>query len=228
MRRFATLLMAGAPAVVVAPSTAAPAPPSGSCSSRRRPQRSGRCRTSVPMARPCRERCWCRRRVISRRLRRRMRTPRPDFSSLLSARRHLVQLGCSAAPATITSTADLKSVTAFGSGIARDNLGGTHEVSFDVAWAGVGPLETTVNGAGSKRKERAASDRAGDLRRRGHRRRGGQPSNPAGTVHPRRHREVAPSRRTRDRLDPSFRVRLRKKSGRPVDPRGPGLCVSQP
>jgi hypothetical protein len=61
------------------------------------------------------------------------------------------------APATITSTADLRSVTAVGSGIARDNLGGTHEVSFDVAWAGVGPLETTVNVAGSKRKERAAT-----------------------------------------------------------------------
>jgi hypothetical protein len=61
------------------------------------------------------------------------------------------------AAATITSAADLKSVTAAGSAIARDNLGGTHEVSFDVAWTGVGPLETTVNGPGSKRKERAAT-----------------------------------------------------------------------
>jgi hypothetical protein len=61
------------------------------------------------------------------------------------------------APATITSTEDLKSVRAAGSGIARDNLGGTHQVSFDVAWTGVGPLETTVNGAGSKRKQREAT-----------------------------------------------------------------------
>jgi hypothetical protein len=60
------------------------------------------------------------------------------------------------APATITSTENLKSVTATGSGIARDNLGGTHQVSFDVTWTGVGPLETTVNGPGSKRQEREA------------------------------------------------------------------------
>jgi hypothetical protein len=61
------------------------------------------------------------------------------------------------APATITSTEDLKSVTASGSGIARDNRGVTHQVSFDVAWTGVGPLETTVNGPGSKRKQREAT-----------------------------------------------------------------------
>ncbi|HEX2772062.1 MAG TPA: hypothetical protein VHN18_06485 [Micromonosporaceae bacterium] len=61
------------------------------------------------------------------------------------------------APATITSTEDLKSVTAAGSGIARDNLGGTHQVSFDVAWTGVGPVETTVNGPGSMRKQREAT-----------------------------------------------------------------------
>jgi hypothetical protein len=61
------------------------------------------------------------------------------------------------APATITSTENLKSVTAAGSGIARDNLGGTHQVSFDVAWTGVGPLETTVNGPGSKRQQREAT-----------------------------------------------------------------------
>jgi hypothetical protein len=61
------------------------------------------------------------------------------------------------APATITSTKNLKSVTAVGSGIARDNLGGTHRVSFDVAWTGVGPLETTVNTAGSKRQQREAT-----------------------------------------------------------------------
>jgi len=61
------------------------------------------------------------------------------------------------APATITSTEDLKSVTASGSGVARDNLGGTHQVSFDVAWTGVGPLVTTVNGPGSNRKQREAT-----------------------------------------------------------------------
>ena len=61
------------------------------------------------------------------------------------------------APATITSTENLKSVTATGAGVARDNLGGTHQVTFDVAWTGVGPLETTVNGPGSKRQEREAT-----------------------------------------------------------------------
>jgi hypothetical protein len=61
------------------------------------------------------------------------------------------------APAAITSTENLKSVTATGSGIARDNLGGTHQVSFDVSWTGVGPIETTVNGPGSKRKQREAT-----------------------------------------------------------------------
>ena len=61
------------------------------------------------------------------------------------------------APATITTAANLKSVTAVGSAVARDNLGGAHEVSFDVAWTGIGPLETTVNGPGSKRTERTAT-----------------------------------------------------------------------
>ena len=61
------------------------------------------------------------------------------------------------APATITSTENLKSVTATGSGTARDNLGGTHQVTFDVAWTGVGPVETTVNGPGSKRQQRTAT-----------------------------------------------------------------------
>jgi hypothetical protein len=61
------------------------------------------------------------------------------------------------APATITSTSNLKSVSASGSGIARDNLGGTHQVSFDVTWTAVGPLVTTINGPGSKRQQREAS-----------------------------------------------------------------------
>jgi hypothetical protein len=64
--------------------------------------------------------------------------------------------GAPTAPATITSADNLKSVTATGSGIARDNLGGTHEVTFDVTWTAVGPLVTTVNGPGSKRQQREA------------------------------------------------------------------------
>jgi hypothetical protein len=61
------------------------------------------------------------------------------------------------APAVITSTANLKSVTAVGSGTARDNLGGTHQVEFNVVWTGSGPLVVTVNDAGSKRKQRSGS-----------------------------------------------------------------------
>jgi hypothetical protein len=61
------------------------------------------------------------------------------------------------APATITSTENLKSVHAAGSGTARDNIGGTHVVTFDVTWIGVGPIETTVNGPGSKRMQRTAT-----------------------------------------------------------------------
>jgi hypothetical protein len=64
--------------------------------------------------------------------------------------------GAPTAPATITSADNLKSVTATGSGIARDSLGGTHEVTFDVTWTAVGPLVTTVNGPGSKRQQREA------------------------------------------------------------------------
>lgn len=50
-----------------------------------------------------------------------------------------------AAPATITSADNLKSVHTVGSGIARDNLGGTHQVSFDVTYTAVGALETSVD-----------------------------------------------------------------------------------
>ena len=60
-------------------------------------------------------------------------------------------------PATITSTDNLKSVTAAGSGTARDNLGVAHTVSFDVTWTGIGPIVTTVNTSGSKRQQRAAT-----------------------------------------------------------------------
>lgn len=65
--------------------------------------------------------------------------------------------GAPAAPATITSTDNLKSVTAAGTGVARDILGVVHEVSFDVTWTAVGPLETTVNTPGSIRKQRTAT-----------------------------------------------------------------------
>jgi hypothetical protein len=61
--------------------------------------------------------------------------------------------GAPAVPATITSTENLKSLSASGSGTARDNLGGTHQVSFNATWTGVGPIETTVNTAGSKRQD---------------------------------------------------------------------------
>ena len=60
-------------------------------------------------------------------------------------------------PATITSTENLKSVTATGSGTVRDIFDVTHEVTFGVTWTAVGPLETTVNGAGSKRVQRTAT-----------------------------------------------------------------------
>src|SRR5687767_10257572 len=47
-------------------------------------------------------------------------------------------------PATITSTGNLSSVTATGTGTVRDNLGVTHQVSFDVTWTATGALETSV------------------------------------------------------------------------------------
>jgi hypothetical protein len=49
-----------------------------------------------------------------------------------------------AIPATITSTENLKSVTATGSGTVRDNLGVTHQVTFDVTWTAVGALQTST------------------------------------------------------------------------------------
>jgi hypothetical protein len=57
----------------------------------------------------------------------------------------------------LTSAENLKSVSAAGAGTAVDFSGGTHPVSFDVAWTAVGPIQTTVNVPGSKRKERAAT-----------------------------------------------------------------------
>ena len=60
-------------------------------------------------------------------------------------------------PATIASEPNLKRVVASGAGSVRDIFGTTHSVSFDVEWTAVGPLESTVNGPGSARKERAAT-----------------------------------------------------------------------
>jgi hypothetical protein len=60
-------------------------------------------------------------------------------------------------PAVIESAEDLASVEASGAGTVRDNLGVTHPVSFDVTWTAVGPMRTTVNSVGSKRKQRTAT-----------------------------------------------------------------------
>jgi hypothetical protein len=68
-------------------------------------------------------------------------------------------------PATITSTENLKSLTATASGSVRDIFGVTHQVTFDVTWTGVGPLETSVSTNASPgfsvntstRKQRAAT-----------------------------------------------------------------------
>ncbi len=70
-----------------------------------------------------------------------------------------------AIPATITSSDDLTSVTATGTGTVRDIFGVTHEVSFDVTWTGHGGLETSVRTTSnqgfqintSTRKERQAT-----------------------------------------------------------------------
>jgi hypothetical protein len=53
---------------------------------------------------------------------------------------------------------DLKKVSISGTfANVRDNRGGLHAVSVDASWAGTGPITTSVNGPGSKRKERPAS-----------------------------------------------------------------------
>ena len=53
---------------------------------------------------------------------------------------------------------DLKDVRVSGTftGV-RDNRGGLHTVSVDARWTGTGPITTTVNTPGSKRKERSAT-----------------------------------------------------------------------
>jgi hypothetical protein len=60
------------------------------------------------------------------------------------------------ASSAITIDEDLTSMTTSGSGTAVEPNGTVHQVTFDAAWTGVGPLEVTVNGPGSKTKEREA------------------------------------------------------------------------
>ena len=190
----------------------APAVAAGGVVPRRRQEHSGRCRTSVPTARSCRERCWYRRRVTSSRLTPRTKIPRPEFSSRLSVPTAARSPGALQPPRRRSrARRTSRRVSASGSAVARDNLGGTHQVSFDVVWTGSGTVGDDRQRAGEQAQgARRDCDRTGDLRRCRSRRRRGQPSNPAGTVHPSRHREIDRSRPTRDRLDPSFRVRLRK------------------
>ena len=53
---------------------------------------------------------------------------------------------------------DLKKVSVSGTfANVRDNRGGLHTVSVDARWTATGPITTSVNGPGSKRKERPAS-----------------------------------------------------------------------
>jgi hypothetical protein len=61
-----------------------------------------------------------------------------------------------AAPTQFDSA--LKNVSVSGTfANVRDNRGGLHTVSVDASWTGNGPLKTTVNGPGSKSKERSAT-----------------------------------------------------------------------
>ncbi len=53
---------------------------------------------------------------------------------------------------------NLKNVSVSGTfANVRDNRGGLHTVSVDASWTGTGPVMTTVNGPGSKRKQRSAT-----------------------------------------------------------------------
>ena len=71
-------------------------------------------------------------------------------------RRHL-QLGLPTAGAD-EFRPNLKKVSVSGAfANVRDNRGGLHTVSVDASWTGSGPIMTTVNGPGSKRKERSAT-----------------------------------------------------------------------
>jgi hypothetical protein len=61
-------------------------------------------------------------------------------------------------PAPTRFDRDLKDASVSGTfANVRDNRGGLHTVSVDARWTATGPTVTTVNGPGSKRKERSAT-----------------------------------------------------------------------
>jgi hypothetical protein len=61
-------------------------------------------------------------------------------------------------PAPTQFDPDLKDASVSGTfANVADNRGGLHTVSVDARWTGTGPIKTTVNGPGSKRKERSAT-----------------------------------------------------------------------
>src|SRR5262245_12173200 len=61
-------------------------------------------------------------------------------------------------PAPTQFDSDLKNVSLSGTFTnVRDNRGGVHTVSVAARWTAAGPIVTTVNGPGSKRKERSAT-----------------------------------------------------------------------
>ena len=61
-------------------------------------------------------------------------------------------------PAPTQFDQDLKNVSLSGTFTnVRDNRGGVHTVSVEALWTGTGPIITTVNGPGSKGKERSAT-----------------------------------------------------------------------
>jgi hypothetical protein len=61
-------------------------------------------------------------------------------------------------PAPTQFDPDLKNVSVSGTfANVRDNRGGLHTVSVDARWTGTGALLTSINGPGSKRKERSAT-----------------------------------------------------------------------
>ena len=61
-------------------------------------------------------------------------------------------------PAPTQFDPDLKNVSVSGTFVnVQDNRFRLHTVSVDASWTGTGPIITTVNGPGSKRKERSAT-----------------------------------------------------------------------
>src|SRR5215211_358855 len=61
-------------------------------------------------------------------------------------------------PAATQFDSTLKSVSVTGTFTnVPDNRGGLHTVSVNAVWTGTGPVTTTINGPGSKRRQRAAT-----------------------------------------------------------------------